>query len=492
MITIENVEDFPARARGAYVTVGNFDGVHRGHQRLIGRLRARADAAGVPALAVTFDPHPVALLRPDKAPVPLVWPEREIALLEEAGATEVAAFRTGRWLLDLTAREFFDRVIRRQFAARGMVEGPNFAFGHDRQGNVEILGGWCAAAGIEFEVVEPISDHGQLISSSRIRQSLHEGKVEEASRFLGRPHRIRGVVTHGAGRGAGLGIPTINLDGIDTLIPLDGVYAARVFVPGAESQPGAWAAACNIGPNPTFGEQIRKVEAHLIGFAGDLYGRSVELDFLARLRSTRAFANLDDLLSQIRSDIERTRQICDIAWSVKHVYLPPLELQRHILSPLDLRIGRTIPLGCLARYHAQSKLNLAGEFRPLSSLYPHGVESCPTMTMSSSVTIGSRPDCDLVVNVPSVSGHHCRLTRDETGFVLEDLNSTNGTFVNGERIRGAVRVRLTATDTIHLGSHALSAERLLSLIDRQPAPAISFRGAENASFAPIIPLSPWR
>jgi riboflavin kinase/FMN adenylyltransferase len=191
-----------------------------------------------------------------------------------------------------------------------MVEGPNFAFGHDRQGNVEILGGWCAGAGIEFEVVEPISDHGQLISSSRIRQSLHEGKVEEASRFLGRPHRIQGVVTHGAGRGTGLGIPTININQIDTLIPLDGVYAARVFVPGVESPPAAWAAACNIGPNPTFGEQIRKVEAHLIGFDGDLYGRSVELDFLARLRSTRAFANLDELLGQIHSDIERARRIC--------------------------------------------------------------------------------------------------------------------------------------------------------------------------------------
>ena len=161
-------------------------------------------------------------------------------------------------------------------------------------------------------------------------------------------------------------------------------------------------------------------------------------------------------------------------------YLPPFGFTGHysLATRHSPRIGRTIPLGCLARYHAQSKLNLAGEFRPLSSLYPHGVESCPTMTMSSSVTIGSRPDCDLVVNVPSVSGHHCRLTRDETGFVLEDLNSTNGTFVNGERIRGAVRVRLTATDTIHLGSHALSAERLLSLIDREPAPAISFRGAE--------------
>ena len=187
VITIENVEDFPARARGAFVTVGNFDGVHRGHQRLIGRLRERADAAGVPALAVTFDPHPVALLRPDKAPVPLVWPEREIALLREAGATEVAVFRTGRWLLDLSAREFFDRVIRRQFDARGMVEGPNFAFGHDRQGNVQILGQWCRESGIDFEVVEPISDGGELISSSRIREALREGKVEEAMRLLEPP-----------------------------------------------------------------------------------------------------------------------------------------------------------------------------------------------------------------------------------------------------------------------------------------------------------------
>ncbi len=144
VITIENVRDFPAGARGAYVTVGNFDGVHRGHQRLLARLRAKADAAGAPALAVTFDPHPVALLRPDKVPVPLVWPELEVMLLQKAGATEVGVFRTGPWLLELSAREFFDRVIREQFAARGMVEGPNFAFGHDRQGDVGVLGSWCS------------------------------------------------------------------------------------------------------------------------------------------------------------------------------------------------------------------------------------------------------------------------------------------------------------------------------------------------------------
>jgi len=307
VITIENVRDFPASARGAYVTIGNFDGVHRGHGRLIADLRRKADAAGVPALAVTFDPHPVALLRPDKAPVPLVWQEREYELLKAAGASEVAVFRTGQWLLELAARDFFEQVVLGQFAARGLVEGPNFFFGRDRRGDVETLGHWCALEGLAFDVAEPTFDDGRLISSSRIRQALADGDVPEGRRLLGRPHRIRGVVSHGAGRGAGIGVPTANLDEIDTLIPGDGVYAARALVPGDE--PRWWPAACNIGPNPTFGEQLRKVEAHLIDFKGDLYGRIVELDFLERLRPTRTFAGLDDLLGQIRLDVEAARRI---------------------------------------------------------------------------------------------------------------------------------------------------------------------------------------
>jgi riboflavin kinase/FMN adenylyltransferase len=306
VILIENVRDFPAGARGAYVTVGNFDGVHRGHQQLLSRLRAKALAAQRPALAITFDPHPVALLRPEKAPVPLVWLEREVQLLEEAGATEVAVFRTGPWLLELSAREFFDRVIRQQLDARGLVEGPNFAFGHDRQGNVQILQSWCDVASIEFEVVEATIIDGRLVSSSRIRECLSLGQVEEAARLLGRPHRVRGIVASGAGRGAGLGFPTLNLSGIDILIPADGVYAARAWIDG---QPPAWPAACNIGTNPTFADQSRKVEAHLIGFSGDLYGRSVEVDFLKWLRPTRRFASLDDLIDQIRSDVHETRLI---------------------------------------------------------------------------------------------------------------------------------------------------------------------------------------
>src|SRR4051812_15597575 len=139
VITLDSFAEVAARVRGAYLAVGNFDGVHRGHSHLLGRLRARADAAGAPALALTFDPHPVALLRPEQAPVPLVWTERKVELLEQAGAGEVGVFRTGPWLLGLTAREFFDRVIVGQFGARGMVEGPNFAFGRDRGGDARLL-----------------------------------------------------------------------------------------------------------------------------------------------------------------------------------------------------------------------------------------------------------------------------------------------------------------------------------------------------------------
>lgn len=311
MITIDESGEVPERFRGAHVAVGNFDGVHRGHSRLIARLRANAGAAGARALALTFDPHPALLLRPREAPVPLAWTRRKVSLLQEAGADEVAVFATGAWLLGLTAREFFDRVLVGRFAARGMVEGPNFAFGRDRGGDSALLAGWCAAAGLGFEVVEPALIEGELVSSSRIRRCLVAGKVDEADRLLGRPHRLRGLVTHGAGRGAGLGFPTANLDAIDTLIPADGVYATRAWVEhdGAIS-PHPYPAACHIGPNVTFGEQVRKVEAHLLDFEGDLYGRTIELDILRRLRPTRPFAGLDDLLAQIKADVERTRVVC--------------------------------------------------------------------------------------------------------------------------------------------------------------------------------------
>ena len=307
MITLNDTRDVPSRIRGAFVAVGNFDGVHQGHRHLLDRLRSRAESAGTSCLTLTFDPPPATFLRPTTAPAPLTWIDQRVHLLRDAGIDEVGVFATGPWLLGLTAREFFDTILVGQLGAKGIVEGPTFGFGRDRGGDAKILGTWCAGAGLGFEVVAPTEDDGVIVSSSRIRQSLGAGDVESATRMLGRPHRIRGIVTHGAGRGAGIGVPTANLDEIDTLIPDDGVYAVHAYLKG-NSTP--LSAACNIGPNPTFGEQTRKVEAHLIDFKGDIYGQSIELDLLARIRPTRKFAGLDDLLAQIARDVEVARVTC--------------------------------------------------------------------------------------------------------------------------------------------------------------------------------------
>lgn len=303
VITIEGFDAVPPGARGAFLAVGNFDGVHRGHTHLIQRLRARADAAGAPAIALTFDPPPAAILRPDRVPPALTWIERRVELIRQAGATEVGVFRTGRWLLGLTAREFFDRIVLGQFAARGMVEGPTFGFGRDRGGDAQILAAWCREAGLDFETDHPTLIDGEIVSSSRIRRALDDGDMAVASGLLGRPHRLRGTVVRGEGRGRQLGFPTANLGEIAVQIPADGVYAARAILPG--NLPVA--AAVHIGPNSTFGAVHRTVEAYLIDFRGDLYGASVELDLLERLRPSMTFASVDALLEQMRIDVAGAR-----------------------------------------------------------------------------------------------------------------------------------------------------------------------------------------
>jgi riboflavin kinase/FMN adenylyltransferase len=306
VITLDSFAEVPERWRGAFLAVGNFDGVHCGHAHLVDRLRARAEAVGAPALALTFDPPPAAVLRPERAPVPLTWTARKAALLRQAGATEVGVFRTGPWLLGLTAREFFDRVVLGQFSARGMVEGPTFGFGRDRGGDARLLASWCAEAGLDFEIASPTELDGQIVSSSRIRRALAEGLADEAARLLGRPHRLRGEVVRGAGRGAGLGFPTANLAGLEVQVPADGVYAALARLDdGGAAHP----AALHIGPNATFGERARTVEVHLIDFSGDLYGRTLDVDLLKRLRPTLKFDGVEPLKAQMRADIAQARAL---------------------------------------------------------------------------------------------------------------------------------------------------------------------------------------
>ncbi len=286
------------------MSVGNFDGVHLGHARIIDRLIHSARAHGGPAVAFTFDPHPAIILRPDRVPPPLTITERKAKLLCQLGVDAVVAYPTDRDFLDLSARDFFDRILVDAMDAKAVVEGPNFFFGHDRQGNVQVLGQFCAGSGIDFEVVDPYDLDGRIISSSRTRQCLAEGQVEEVAAMLTEPYRVHGMVIHGAGRGATLGFPTANVDMVPTLLPGEGIYAGRGYV---EGQPIP--AAISLGPNPTFDENQRKLEVFLLDFDGDLYGQLVEVDFLAKLRDVARFDSVDALLAQMDRDVEATRRI---------------------------------------------------------------------------------------------------------------------------------------------------------------------------------------
>jgi riboflavin kinase/FMN adenylyltransferase len=289
--------------RGA-VTIGNFDGVHRGHAALIEEVRRQAEEIGSPALALTFDPHPLELLRPGQTPPQLNTPEDRSSLLHELGADHVLVLRTTHDLLALRAAEFFGQVIQNRLDAKALVEGTNFGFGRGREGDVTMLAGLCEAATIRLTVVPPVVLGGGEVSSSRVRSALTAGDVHEAAALLGRPYLLHGLVGHGQRRGQTLGFPTANLEQIRTLLPGEGVYAARVPLDGK-----LWPAAANIGPNPTFGENARKIEIHLIGFQGDLYGRSLAVDFVERLRDTRPFKGVGELVEQLRHDIEQARRI---------------------------------------------------------------------------------------------------------------------------------------------------------------------------------------
>jgi riboflavin kinase/FMN adenylyltransferase len=304
-----SLDEVPEACRNGVLTIGNFDGVHLGHQALLSALLDRAKALGCPAVAVTFDPHPLQLLRPESFQPVLTTPADRADLLQRYGADHVVILRTTPELLRLTARQFFDQVIRDRFRAASLVEGENFGFGHDREGTVQKLIELCRSAGLEPPLIlTPLLRGGRPVSSSRVRNELVLGQATEAAELLGRPYRIWGRVGRGQQRGKTLGFPTANLELVPTLIPGDGVYAVR-----ATWGDRTLAGAANVGPNPTFGEQTRKVEVHLLDFAGDLYGKDLAVDFIKRLRDTRPFSGPDQLRAQLRTDVEQARQFLGCA-----------------------------------------------------------------------------------------------------------------------------------------------------------------------------------
>jgi riboflavin kinase/FMN adenylyltransferase len=300
-------EHAPPEYRGGAATVGNFDGVHAGHRALIAAARARARALSGPTIAVTFDPPPYQLLHPQLVRPPLTTIPDRIALLEAAGVDHVIVLRTSPALLALSPEAFFEDVLVRQLGAGGIVEGYDFRFGRGRAGNNDTLRKLCAAAGLAFEEVPQCLLGGQPVSSSRIREALSAGEVARAAELLGRCYSITGTVIAGARRGRTIGFPTANLAEIHSLLPGNGVYAVRGSF-GGKTYP----AAANIGPNPTFGEDARKIEVHLIDYSGDLYGRQLGVEFVARLRDTRPFSSSSELIEQLQHDVAQARKACEV------------------------------------------------------------------------------------------------------------------------------------------------------------------------------------
>lgn len=292
------------------VAVGNFDGVHLGHAAIARRLRRAADRAGVPAVALTFDPHPAAIVRPGTAPLPLTTPARRAELLLALGLDAVLVQPAVPALMQLTAESFYQQILRGSLAALAFVEGQDFRFGAGRAGDVALLARLAEADGASLEVVDPVLVDGEPVSSSRLRRLVAAGGVAAAADLGTAPLRATGRVVVGARRGTGLGFPTANLAEISTLLPAPGVYAARAAVAGEVGR--RWRpAAVHLGPAPTFDSAAASVEVHLIGFAGDLYDHVLDVDFLDRLRDTQRFASPAELKTQLAADVARAAALAD-------------------------------------------------------------------------------------------------------------------------------------------------------------------------------------
>ncbi len=292
--------------KNAWVTVGSFDGVHRGHQEIIRKLTAGARKMGAPAVVLTFYPHPAAVLGRRQDPFYLTSPEERAALLHELGVDVVVTHPFTLELAQLTARQFMEYLVD-HLGLQHLIVGYNFALGHGREGDVPTLGRIGQDLGYSVEAIGPVEVDGQVVSSSLIRGRLAEGEVVQAAALLGRPYQLSGEVVLGDGRGKSLGIPTANLSvWPERALPQAGVYACRAWVDGQ-----SWAAVTNVGVRPTFEAQpvLPRVEAHLLDYSSDLYGRQIQLDFIARLRDEMRFASVQALVEQIHTDIARGREI---------------------------------------------------------------------------------------------------------------------------------------------------------------------------------------
>ncbi len=295
----------PPDVEGTVITVGTFDGVHRGHRLVLERLTSRARATGLRSVLLTFEPHPLEIVNPAAAPLLLTTAEERSEVLVESQLDYSVVFPFTPTLARYDAAQFVDEVLRRRLGMRELLVGYDHGFGRGRSGDVETLKALGVSRGFAVTVVPPVQGRdGRPISSTSIRRAIAGGDLSRAADGLGRPYSVSGVVVPGAGRGRRIGFRTVNLASLSPrkLLPPEGVYAIR-----AQTASGSFGGMLNLGPRPTFGEMTTGIEAHLFDADGDWYGTRVRVDFIARLRETKKFADGAALGRQLRADEEGAR-----------------------------------------------------------------------------------------------------------------------------------------------------------------------------------------
>lgn len=306
MEVFRDIKDFPRPESKTVVTMGNFDGIHLGHQALVGNAVAEARKRGAKSLVFTFDPHPLKLLAPERAPKMILNRQDKMDILRALGVDIVIVQNFDRDFANIEAEEFVRRYFIERLNLSKIWLGRDLRFGRGREGGAEDLIRWGGELGFDVGIVEPILVQGTRISSSRIRQLIEDGRVNEVEPMLGRYHFISGNVVNGHRRGRELGFPTANLATTTEVVPGDGIYATLM-----ELKNRRWLSVSSVGRNPTFGEGARTIETFILDFAQDIYGESVALSFVQRIREERKFHQIENLVSQMHQDVKAACAVFD-------------------------------------------------------------------------------------------------------------------------------------------------------------------------------------
>lgn len=305
MKVVTGWDNIPAQLRGAYVTIGNFDGVHRGHQYIFDRLCEEARIEKAPTVVITFDPHPKMIIHPERRPFYLLTTlEEKIFYISCHGVEACVIIPFTKEFSQMTAGDFVGRILVEKLGVRKVVIGHDYTFGRGKEGNEAFLIERGNRWGFTVEVIPPFTLNGVVVSSTRIREAILAGNVSIAAMYLGRPYHVKGTIIAGHHRGSKLGFPTANIAPEKILVPADGVYAVRVHLGGV-----MYGGVMNIGTNPTFDDGERSLEVFLLDFTGEIYGREIEVLFIERLRGERKFPSPEELIKQIATDVDRAKEI---------------------------------------------------------------------------------------------------------------------------------------------------------------------------------------